>query len=120
MRKSLHDSSSRATVLLTKTEQWSSDKDMTHPTRSEANACSFLETGIFFKKRALLECERRIFDNKTENIFAESNAQFCMNLSDRERATLVLDKRVCWSRSLFDNVMQWNECKTELKHYCIK
>ena len=42
-----------------------------------------------------------------------------MNLSDRERAMLVLDKRFCWSRSSFDNVLEWNECQNELKHYCI-
>ena len=31
---------------------------------------------------------------------------------------LVLDERVCWSKSSFDDVAQWNECKSELKCYC--
>ena len=56
-----------------------------------------------------------IFDNKTETTFAESNAKFCINLLDRERAMLVLDKSFFWSRSSFENVIQWNECKNELK-----
>ena len=34
MRKSLHDSLSRATMILINTEQWSSDKCMTYSTRS--------------------------------------------------------------------------------------
>ena len=33
---------------------------------------------------------------------------------------LVLDKSFCWRRSTFDDVTQWNECKTELKYYYIK
>ena len=33
---------------------------------------------------------------------------------------LVLDKRVSWSRSAFENIQEWNDCKNELKHYCIK
>ena len=72
-------------MLLINAELWSSDKYMIRPTRSEVNVDSFTETVIFFKKRALLECERRFFDNKTENTFAEDNVEFCMNLSDRER-----------------------------------
>ena len=107
-------------MLLTKTEQWSSDKAMMRPTRSEANIDSFSETGKICKKRALLECERIFFKIKTEKTFAENNSEFSMNLLDRERAMLVIDKRVCWSRCSFYNVMQCNECKTELKRYCIK
>ena len=61
-----------------------------------------------------------IFDNKTEKTFAECNAEFSMNLTDKERAMLILDKNICWSRSAFDDVIQWNECKTELKCYHIK
>ena len=120
MRKSLYDSLSRDTMLLINTEQWSSDKDVTHPIRSEENVDSFTEIGKFCKKRALLECERRFFDNKTENDFVERNDEFSMNLLGRERAMLILDKRICWGRGAFNNVMQWSECKTELKCYCIK
>ena len=37
MWKSIHDSSSRDTVRVIKADQWSSNKDMMHPTRSEIN-----------------------------------------------------------------------------------
>ena len=50
MRKSLHDSLSRATMLLINTEQQSSDKCMTHSTRSQENGDSFTETGKFAKR----------------------------------------------------------------------
>lgn len=120
MKTSLHDSFSRDTMLLTNDGKWGSDKDVMCPTRSEANSDLFTDAGKIFKKRASLEYERRFFDNKRENTFAESNTEFSMKLIDRDRDTLVLDKRTCWSRSAFDEVAQWNECKTELKDYCIK
>ena len=43
-----------------------------------------------------------------------------MNLLNRERALLVLDKRFCWSRSAFDDANDWTDCKNELKHYYVK
>ena len=43
-----------------------------------------------------------------------------MKVTDREKAMLVLDKRICWIRSAFDDIAQWNECKRELKCYHIK
>ena len=94
MRKSLHDSLSRAIMQLINAEQWSSYKDSMNPTRSESNLDSFTETGKTCKKRALLECKRRFFNNKSEKTFAEVNDEFCMNLSDRERDFPVVDKRV--------------------------
>ena len=106
MRKYLHDGLLRATMLLINNEQWGSDEDMIHPTRSEVNVNSFTKTGYFFKKRALLEYERGFFDNKEETNFVERNAEFYVNLSDRERATLFLDKRFCWSRSVFEKVIE--------------
>ena len=42
-----------------------------------------------------------------------------MNSSDRERAMLVLDERVCWIRSTFDKVLEWNEYENELKCYAL-
>ena len=59
MRKSLHGSFSRATMLLINAEQYSSDKGPTHPTISEANIHSFAENGKICKKGSLLECEKR-------------------------------------------------------------
>ena len=43
-----------------------------------------------------------------------------MNLSNRKRFLLVLDERVCWSRSAFDYVNKYIVCKGELKQYHAK
>ena len=104
MQKSLHDSLLKETMELISTEQRSSDKHMTCPTRSEVNVNSFAEAGKACKKRAFLEFERRFFNNKSETTFADAKYDFCMHLSNRERSLLVLDKRFCWSRSVFENV----------------
>ena len=108
MMKSLHDNLSRVTMILINTEKQSSDKHMIHPTRSKVHADSFAETIKICIKNALLECERIFFDNKREKTFAESNAECCIDLLDRERAMIVLDESVFWSRSVFDNFVQWN------------
>ena len=49
---------------------------MMHPTREEVNVDSFAETGKIYKQRALLECESRFFNNKSEITFTEANAEF--------------------------------------------
>ena len=66
MIKALCDSLDRDTMKLIDVENWSTHKEMVHPTRSEANVDSFAETGKACRTRALLECESRFFDNKTE------------------------------------------------------
>ena len=43
-----------------------------------------------------------------------------MKLIDREKAMLILDKRICWSASVFNGVDEWKDCKSELKLFCIK
>ena len=58
---------------------------------------------------------KEIFDDKTENTFAQINTEFSMNLVCRERAMLVLCERICWSGSVFEDVVQWSKCKAELK-----
>ena len=52
--------------------------------------------------------------------FTESNWDFFMNLLNREIALLALNKRVCWSRSIFTNVDDWIDFKGELKNYHVK
>ena len=104
MRKSLHNSLSRGTVCAINADLWSSNKAKIHPNRSEVNANSFTETRKTCIRRALLEFERRFFDNKTELTFAELNSECDMNLSNREIALLVLEKSFCWRRSVFNNV----------------
>ena len=68
---------------------------MIRPSRLEVNVTSFAEAGRTFLRKAILECERIFFNNESDHTFAESTCEFCMNLSNRERSTLVLDKRFC-------------------------
>ena len=120
MRKSLHDSLSRGTMCVINSDLWSRNKDVIHLKRSEVNVTSFAETGRTCLKIDLMECEGRFFNNEPEHTFSESDCEFCMNLSNMEIALLVLDERVCRSRSVFDDVNEWIDCKGELKHYCAK
>ena len=43
-----------------------------------------------------------------------------MNLIDREKAMLTLDKRTCWSTIIFNDVDEWKYCKLELKYFYVK
>ena len=88
-----------------------------HPTRSEVKVESFALAGKIYRKRALLETKRRFFNNKTEETFAESNTEIEMNLTDREKATLLLDPRTAWNKQVLDDETMWNDCKDELKHF---
>ena len=118
-RNFLHDSLPSKTMKFINYEICSSDKDLTHPTRGEAHVDSFTKVGKTSKQRALLECERRFFDNRTEINFAEVNSEFCVNLQSREIALLVLDKRFCYSKSLFNDANDWTDCLNELGYYCV-
>ena len=42
-----------------------------------------------------------------------------MNLQSREIALLVLDKRFCYSKSLFNDANDWTDCLNELGYYCV-
>ena len=117
MKKCLHDRLSSATMKLINYDALSSDEDQMHPTRTEVHVDSFAKAGKMSKQRALLECERRFFDNKSEITFAEANSDFFMNLINRERALIFLDKRVCCSKSVFKNVNDWKDCLNELGYY---
>ena len=43
-----------------------------------------------------------------------------MKLTDREKAMLVLDKKICWITSVFNNVAEWKDCTSELKLFYVK
>ena len=83
MRKCLNDSLSSAKMNVINYDAWSSDKDLIHPTRKEVHVDPFAKSSKTCKQRALLECERIFFDNKTKITFAEENSDFCMNLTNR-------------------------------------
>ena len=63
------------------------------------------------QKEMLTWIINNVFNDKSEYTFAEDNSNFCMNLSNRGGDLLVLDKRVCWSRSVFDDVNDWTDYK---------
>ena len=120
IRKSLHDVLTKKTMTLITVEDWSAHKLMMHPTRSEANVDSFTKAGRIYRSRALLECEKRCFNKKTEKTFAESHVEVTMKLTYRGKSMLILVKRTCWSTSAFNNVDTWKYYKVELKLFCIK
>ena len=70
MRGCLHDRLSSDTMMCTDVDDWSSKKECMHPTRSEVSVATSTEAGKICRERALLEMERRCFNNKTELAFA--------------------------------------------------
>ena len=56
MRKALHDSLSKDTMDLVDAEDWSVNKERTHPKWSEVNLNSFTDTGLACRTQTLLEC----------------------------------------------------------------
>ena len=60
---------------------------------------------------------KKMFNNESECTFDETNSDFCMDVSNRERALLVLHKRFCWGRSVFDEFNDWTDFKGEFMHY---
>ena len=97
-------------------DKWSSNKTQARSTSSEAKVESFSVHSKICRKRALLETERRFFNNKIEETFAVSNAEIAMKLTDREKATLLLCPRIFSNKQELDDRSKWNDCKEELKH----
>ena len=73
MQKSLHDSLLKETMELISTEQRSSDKHMTCPTRSEVNVNSFAEAGK--------ACKREHFLNSKEDFSIINQKQLLLMLN---------------------------------------
>ena len=119
-RKTMHDSSSRDAIASKDVEDYSANKERIYPTRSEENVNSFTGTGLVYRIRSLLECERRLFNDKTEETFSQSNSEFKMKLKDREKAMLVLDPRICWSKKVLNDVARRKHCNSELKTHHIE
>ena len=96
MRTSLHNSLSRDDMTSIDVGELSAHKEMMHPTRSEANVDSFAKkTGKVCGTRSLLKCERKFFNRKAEDAFAERSTEFSIKLKNKETAVLVLEKTIC-------------------------
>ena len=93
MRGHMHDHLSSDTMTCIDVDNWSAKKELTHLTRSEVRVHAFTEAGKICLQRALLETDRRCFNNKNEIAFAENHQEIKTNLTKREKATLALDPR---------------------------
>ena len=71
------------------------------------------ETGQVCLTRATLECERRFFGNKTEELFDEldDTIQKKIELSDREKGVLCLDARTVLDVSIM-TTRQWESASS--------
>ena len=65
-------------MTLIDVEDWGTHELMAHPTRLDANVDSFEKEERIYRTRALLGSERRFFNNKIENTFAESCTEVTM------------------------------------------
>ena len=111
MRGHVHDRLSSDTMVCVDVDNWSSKKDLMHLTRSEVRVSTFTEAGKICLERALLETERRYFNNETETTFAKINEEIVMNLTNREKATLALDPRKVFNSKVNNDERFWLQCK---------
>ena len=65
--------------------------------------------------RTILETKRRFFGYKEDATFVEGGKEADMSLSDRDKADLLLDKRTCFSRSVFHSVEDWSDVQVFFK-----
>ena len=56
-----------------------------------------------------------VFINTEEETFTESGEDYDMSFSDRETDALLMDKRTCFTWSVFRSVKDWNDAKDKLK-----
>ena len=87
MRGFLHDRLSSDTMTCVDVDIWSSKKDCMCRTRSEVRVATHTVAGKICLERALLETERRYFNDKTEITFAKSDEAIVTNLTKREDDT---------------------------------
>jgi len=92
IRKNLHDALTSDTMDLICDRGWT---DQAHPPRVPIDVNDFSDGGRAWGRRALLETERRFFDNDSDDLMSELAQLALLKLTQREKATLVLDKRTC-------------------------
>ena len=117
MRKTLHDGLSCRRMNNTDVDYWSNKKYITHPTRSKINTETFTTTGNPCLNIALLETERCFFGNTTEKTFTESSEDCDVSSYDRKKVLLLMEKRTCFSGSVFRSVRNWTNAREKLKKF---
>ena len=70
-----HDRLSSDAMMCADVDDWSAKKESMRPTRSEVSASALTEAGKICLQQALLETERRHFNDKAEIMFAENNQE---------------------------------------------
>ena len=100
MKIKLHNSLNSKTMKMIDLNNW--EKNARAP-RIEVDIATWSPEGIECKNRALLECERRFFGNKSEEVFG--NNRF-IQLNKREQAVLVLEKRTCANKNVL-SMQEW-------------
>ena len=117
MRKNLHNEYTSNTMYLIHLDEW---KDQIHPPRRQVPVDDFSDNGRECRKRALLEVERRFFGNNTEEVFEEDAQEAVLKLKQRGKATLVLDKRTCYRRSIMHTEEEWKDACAALRVFYIE
>ena len=75
---------------------------------------TFSKDGQECRKLALLETERRFFGNRGDEVLQNLNVEAGLDLIQREKAVLVLDKRTCCRGSILSPA-QWKDEAAALK-----
>ena len=87
--------------------------------RIEINVDTFTDNGKECRERAILECERRFFGHDGNISMYSQGASPNIKLSEREKATLILDKRTCLQTSVLKTIDEWVEARNCLEKYYI-
>ena len=93
MRKTRYDGLLRGSLEAINVKTWGKNNFLMHPKRIHSDTDDFTIIGKTCLTRMSLETERRIFGNTEEIDFAESGENCDISLLDRQKATLLLDKR---------------------------
>ena len=116
IRKKLHDAFTSDTMDLIYDRDWT---DQAHPPRVSMDVNNFSDGGRACRRRALLETERRFFGNESDDLMSELAQLALLKLTQREKATLVLDKRTC-GRSQILSKEGWRDAIDALKVFYVE
>ena len=116
MRKKVHDDLTGSSMDLIDMPNWTTQVIAPH---ISVDIDTFSEDGRECRKRALLETERRFFGNIGDEVLQDLNVEAGLDLTQREKAVLVLDKRTCCRGSILSSA-QWKDAVAALKVFYIE
>lgn len=112
MRMELHKKLNSDTMEIIDVNNWG--KTPKAP-RVTVDVATWSDKGKECKQRALLECERKFFGNRSEDVIRGASE---IKLKDREKAALVLDKRTCANTNVLSK-RAWQDACNALKEFYI-